>query len=232
MKGRLTILILAVIFGLAAAYGTYQYIQRLEGTYRSSGQFVTVAVAKVQIPIRQVITDQMVNFTEIPANYAHPAALGKPGEVVGKVARSQIYPGDQITKNRVAGPGDPGEGLAMLVEPGRRAITVAVNDVSGLAGMLRPGDHVDVLGTVNTGKETVTSTIVQDIKVLAVNKSLGNQVEAKQPQNSTVTLSANPFEAQHITLASEKGAIRLLLRTPADEAKPNIPSTSVNHLVR
>ncbi|MCL6610164.1 MAG: Flp pilus assembly protein CpaB [Peptococcaceae bacterium] len=232
MKGRIMILALAVAFGLAAAYGTYQYIRHMESTYKASGDFVPVAVAKVMIPARQLITEQMVTFTQIPSNYVSPTVLGTPGEVVGKVARSDIHPGEHILKSRVASPGDAGEGLAMLVEPGRRAMTVAVNDVTGVAGLLKPGDHVDVLGTVNVGSNVFTSTLVQDIRVLAVNKSTGGQADPKQPVNGTVTLSVNPSEAQHITLAAERGSIRLVLRTPADGAKIGIPSTNMNQLAR
>lgn len=234
MKGRINlILVLAVLFGLAAAYGTYQYITGLEKKYKASGNFIPVAVAKVIIPARQVISEQMLTFTEMPSNYASPSVLGQPGEVVGKLARSDIYPGEQITKNKVTTANNPAEGLAMVVEPGRRAITVAVNDVTGVAGLIKPGDHVDILGTVTAGKDVITSTLVQDIKVLAVNKSMGGGTgEANKSQNGTLTLSVNPNEAQHVTLASEKGTIRVLLRTPTDEAKGAIPSTNMNHLVR
>lgn len=234
MKGKINIiLVLAVIFGLLAAWGAYQYLKHMEKTYKSSGNFVKVAVAKVKIPPRQVINEQMVEFTEMPSNYVNPTALGSPGEVLGKVSRSEIYPGEQIIKNKLASANDPGEGLAMMVEPGRRAMTVAVNDVTGVAGMLRPGDHVDVLGTVAVGKDTLTSTIVQNIKILAVNRATANSPnDNKQPQTGNITLSLSPYEAQHVTLASEKGTIRVLLRTPADAEKVQVPSTNINHLVR
>lgn len=234
MKGRLNIILLvAVVFGLVAAWGTYQYLKHLENTYKSSGKFVPVAVAKVKIPARQIINDQMVEFTEMPDNYVNRAAVGNAGEVVGKIARADIYPGEQIIKNKIAGANDPAEGLAMLVEPGRRAMTVAVNDVTGVAGMLRPGDHVDVLGTVAVGKDTITSMLVQNIKILAVNKATGDSAaDSKQPQTGTITLSLAPAEAQQLTLAAEKGSIRVMLRTPADEARVNVPSTKIEHLVR
>ncbi len=235
MKGKINIiLVLAAAFGLAAAYGFYQYTAGLEKNYKSTGDYVPVAVAKTMIPARQVITEQMVTFREIPAKYVSPSALGSPGEALGKIARGDIYPGEQIIKNKILSPNDPGDGLAMLVEPGRRAVTVAVNDVTGVAGLLKPGDRVDILGTVSTGagKEPITSTILQDIKILAVNKSMDSPPDGKQPQNGTLTLSVNPFEAQHLTMASEKGSIRVLLRSPHDTAKVNIPSTNINHLVR
>lgn len=234
MKGKINIiLVIAVIFGLLAAWGTYQYLKHMEKTYKSSGNFVKVAVAKVKIPARQVINDQMVQFTEMPSNYVNPTALGNPGEVLGKVTRTEIYPGEQIIKNKLAGANDPGEGLAMMVEPGRRAMTVAVNDVTGVAGMLRPGDHVDVLGTVPVGNDTLTSTIVQNIKILAVNKTTGNSPnDSKQPQTGNITLSLTPTEAQQLAMASEKGTIRVLLRTPADTARVQVPSTNINQLVR
>lgn len=236
MRSRINIiLIVAVLFGLAAAYGTYQYLRHMENTYRASGNFVKVAVAKVKIPARQPIGDQMLEFKEIPSNYVEPSVIVKKEDVVGKIARSDIYPGEQILKDKVANPKDSGEGLAMLVEPGRRAITVAVNDVTGVAGLLKPGDRVDILGTVSATQDTtITSLIVQNIKVLAVNRNMsaGTGIDEKLPQNSTLTLSVDPWEAQHLTLACEKGSIRVLLRTPSDQVRVNVPSANMNHLVR
>ncbi|MCL6477974.1 MAG: Flp pilus assembly protein CpaB [Peptococcaceae bacterium] len=234
MKRRINlVLMVAVLFGLVAAYGTYQYLKHMENMYKSSENFVKVAVAKVRIPARQVIGEQMVEIKEMPANYIGPSVIGRKEEVVGKIARSEIYPGEQIIKNKVASPQDPGEGLAMLVEPGRRAMTVAVNDVSGVAGLLKPGDHVDILATVSVNKDTpITSLIVQNVRVLAVNKAMAAEADAKQPQNGTLTLSVDPVEAQQLTLATEKGSIRALLRTPTDSARLSVPSTNMNHLVR
>ncbi len=234
MKNRIVVLILALLCGLAASYGVYYYIQKLEATYSSSNNFVPVAIAKQTIPARQVITEQMLIFTKIPSNYVSREVLGKPGDIVGKVSRSEIYQGEQILKSKLINPGDSNEGLSMIVENGRRAMTIAVNDVSGLAGMLKPGDRVDVLGTITLdNNNNITSTLVQDIRVLAVGKSIESiNVDEKKPQNGTVTLSVNPFEAQHIAMAAENGSIQLLLRTPTDNVKLDLPSTSASHLIR
>lgn len=233
MRKRINlILVAALLFGLVAAWGTYQYLRHMENTYRASGQFIPVAVAKVNIPARQVISRQMVEFTQMPSNYANPASLGRPEEVVGKIARSDIYTGEQVLKNNIASPNDPAEGLAMTVEPGRRAMTVAINDITGVAGLLRPGDQVDILGTLPVGNQTITSLIVQNIRILAVNKSTSESSDSKPGQTGTLTLSLSPGEAQQLTLAAEKGNIRVLLRTPADKDWVSVPSTNVNHLVR
>jgi len=109
MRGRINIiLIVAVVFGLVAAWGTFQYLKQMEKTYKSSGKFVAVAIAKSRIPARSVINDQMVEFTEIPSNYVNPASLGNPGDIVGKVSRTDIYPGEQIIRN--IQPQRPGRG--------------------------------------------------------------------------------------------------------------------------
>lgn len=233
MKGKISfVLIFAIVFGLAAAWGAYQYFKKIENTYKASDNYVPVAVAKVIIPARQVINDQMVEFTEMPANYASPGVLGKPDEVIGKMTRSDIFPGEQIIKNKITSSSDPGEGLAMIVEPGRRAVTVPVNDVTGVAGLLKPGDHVDLLGTLTVNNQVITSTIIQNIKILAVNKSTNASDGEKQALAGLLTLSVDPFEAQHLTLTLEKGSIRVLLRTPADDTMVPIPSTNINHLAR
>ncbi len=230
MKNKIIMLIFAVFFGLSAAFGVYYYIQKLESTYTSSENFVSVAVANQKISSRQVITDQMVSYIKIPSNYVNRDVLGKPHDIVGKITRTDIYPGEQILKSKLIEYGDVQEGLSMIVENGRRAMTIAVSDVTGLAGMIKPGDRVDILGTMKVDNNDITSTLVQDIKVLAVNRVLSQQKEA-QPVG-TVTLSVNPFEAQHIALGAEKGTLQLLLRTPSDSQKVVLPSTGSGDLIR
>ncbi|MBC7324510.1 MAG: Flp pilus assembly protein CpaB, partial [Moorella sp. (in: Bacteria)] len=134
---------------------------------------------------------------------------------------------------------DPSQGLAFLVSPGKRAATIAVNDVSGLAGLLRPGDRVDVAGTVDvplgSARETVTSLLIQNVHVLAVNQFADpSPVKSsnKSTQTQTITLEVTPQQAQTLILAAERGSVRLLLRSPGDEAEVALPSVRLENLVR
>jgi len=171
-----------------------------------------------------------------PARYVNDNAVFDPKEISGQLTKAPVYPGEQILKSRVAGKNDPPEELAYIVPAGERAVTVAVNEVSGVAGLIRPGDTVDVLVTFKNGgeQEAMTSTILQKIKVLATDRNM-NAVTGKANQEEiykTVTLSVTPHQAQSLALATEQGSVRLILRSHADGNTAHIPSSRIRDLVR
>lgn len=231
MKNRL-ILLLAVIFALVAALGTYKYLENLKETYRESGNFAKVAVAATHIPAKTPITEQMLKFVDMPAKYILPGSVVSARDAVGKLARSDIFPGEQILRNKLIDKNDPAGGLPAKITPGQRAVTIAVDQVSALAGMVTPGDRVDVAVTLDTEGGPVTSTILYNVPVLAVNKTTGPGSTGKKSSPETATLMVSPAQAQQLILASETGSVRLLLRSPEDDRTAGLPSTRLKELIR
>jgi len=227
------VILLAVVFGAAAAYGVYQYLNNVKDAYVEQGDFVQVAVALQNIPAKTTISPQMFGMQEIPANYVNNDAAVDIKEVSGKLSKSPIYKDEQILRSKVSGPGDPPEELAFVVPAGQRAVTVAVNEVSGIAGMIRPGDRIDVLVTFEE-EEKMTSLILQKIKVLATDRSMSATVGQRGQEGiyQTVTLAVTPQQAQPLVLATEHGNMRLMLRSHADEEAVHIPAARVKDLVR
>ncbi|MGB9921067.1 MAG: Flp pilus assembly protein CpaB, partial [Moorellales bacterium] len=228
------------VIAFAAAISVYWYLQGLKQTYRESGHFRSVVVAAQRIPPRTRITAEMVAVKDLPARYLDANTVTELEAVVGKVSRTEILPGEILRRERLAGEEDLAEGLALQVPSGLRAVTVAVNEVSGLAGLLRPGDKVDVLSTFERRDTAggqglpVTALIVQNVKVLSVDQALDSSEEAakgkKQIPYRNVTLLVSPAQAQYLTLGSEKGSIRLLLRSPSDEEVITLPVLGMNQL--
>jgi len=234
MRSKL-ILILAIVFGLAAAFGVYQYLDNLKKSYRSSGNFKQVVVPKQMIGPRTMVTEQMVKVKDIPVELIQPGTAMELNEVVGKISRSELFSEEPILLSRLHKDNDLSGGLALTIPHGQRALTVAVDDISGVAGLLRPGDHVDVLVTFDheAEKATLTSLIMQNITILAVGQSLdGAQKGDKKVNTQTVTLAVKPDQAPPLTLASENGTIRLMLRSPKDEGTVSLPSARMQNLVR
>lgn len=232
MRNKL-IFILALVFGLLAAFGTFKYLDHLKDTYRVSGNYARVAVATTNIPARTPIQEQMLNFVEMPVEYITAGAIVDPKDAVGKLARTDIYPDEQLLQTKLVSREDPASGLAGKVTPGKRAVTVAVNQVSALAGMVIPGDKVDVAVTFDTqdsSAQSLTSTIIQNIPVLAVDSSIGPTQKTEPP--GTITLLVTPTQAQELILGTERGSIRLILRSPDDEQAPHVPAARINSLVR
>jgi pilus assembly protein CpaB len=111
------------------------------------------------------------------------------------------------------------EGIPATIEPGYRAVSVTVTDVSGVAGLIQPGAHVDVLFTrPGTMVEAITSTILQNVRVLAIGHvvQVGQTVDAKAPKVPVATLVVTPEQAQKLELAKNQGRISLSLRNPLD----------------
>jgi len=241
MKNKL-ILILAVIAGLAAAGGVFLYLEKLKQTYEISGDFIKVVTASQRIPAKTRITARMVELKDIPSKYINNRAAVDTKEVIGKIAKLDILPGEQVLRDRVAGDKDAFGDLSFMLQQGRRAVTIPVNEVSGLAGLVRPGDRVDVLGTfdlqgaVGYEKYSITTLLIQDVDVLSVDQSTipssGSNQQQKDPVPArTITLSVTPEQAQPLVLCSEKGSIRLILRPAADREPVTLPSIKMDQLV-
>jgi len=231
------VILLAVVFGAAAAYGVYQYLNNVKDAYVEQGNFVQVAVALQYIPAKTPISPQMFAMKEIPAHYVNNDAAVDPKEVSGKLSKTPLYQDEQILRSKVAGSGDPPEELAFIVPTGQRAVTVAVNEVSGIAGMIRPGDRIDVLVTFEEEVEKekkMTSLILQKIRVLATDRSMSATVGQGGQEGiyQTITLAVTPQQAQSLVLATEHGNTRMMLRSHAGEAAVHIPAARVKDLGR
>lgn len=233
MRNKL-IFLLAIIFGLAAALGTYNYLENLKRTYRTSGHFARVAVAKRKIAARMIISGEMLEFKEMPVEYILPGTVVDVKDAAGKMAVSDIYPGEMILSSKLVARNDVAAGLSAKVEKGRRAISIPVNNITALHGLINTGDRVDVLVTFNARGEQKapgTSTIIQNVPVLAVNGNLEGGAGSKQ-ELQTVTIMVDPIGAQQIALAIQHGSIQLALRSPDDQDVVPVRTSKLEDLVR
>jgi pilus assembly protein CpaB len=233
MKNRF-IFILAVLFALAAAFGTFKYMDNLKKTYQVSGNFAQIAVARQKIMARTLISEDMLDFKEMPAEYVLPGSIVDVKDAAGKLAKGDIYPGEPILSGKLVARDDPAAGLSSKVKPGKRAVTIPVNNVTALHGLINIGDSVDVMVTFNTQgeqKAAATSTIIQNVPVLAVNKSL-DSVGASKEELQTLTLMVQPEEAQQVALALQQGSVQLMLRSPEDAGAVPLPTIKLERLIR
>ena len=149
-------------------------------------------------------------------------------EVVGRTPRERVLANELIRTERLARR-DAGIGLNAIVTPGKRAMAVEVDTESGVAGFLQPNNFVDVIVTIKPDDngidaKWVTETILQGIKVLAVDQNLGNNEEKEKQNRSSsarrmrpsVTLEVTLEEAEKLALASSKGDLHLVLRSDVD----------------
>ncbi|ADT87975.1 Flp pilus assembly protein CpaB [Vibrio sp. Vb2880] len=207
--------LLSVLFGLGAVFFAKQWMDRQvqPQTEVEVVERVPVVVASRDIPASTVIEEQYLTTRLLEKSWMTENQFSEPTEVIGKIAESDIYPNEIIVAQRLSIPGE-GATLAALIPEDKRAVTIRVNDVIGVAGFLLPGNKVDVLNTIQYSKTSAnTTTILKDIRVLAVDQTAKTQ-ENKPIIVRAVTLEVSPKEAEKLLSAKSKGDIQLVLRNP------------------
>jgi len=191
-----------------------------------------VLVATRALPVGTIIDAEAFRFQRWPEGLVQPAYYikGKPGvkpaDLVGTVVRNEITAGQPFTQGSLIKPGERGF-LAAALGPGMRAVTVAVNATSGVAGFIFPGDRVDIVLTQEVaggGDGTplrVSETVMRNVRVLATDQRMSAQGEdgkAVVQRFSTVTLETTPKIAEKIAVAQTLGQLSLSLRSIADNS--------------
>ena len=212
--------ILAAALGLIAAKVGRDMVMRMRGSHVSDTKMVQVVVASSDVAPGTALAESHLSFAPMPPASLPREPFTDPAKLVGRVVVSPLLKGQLLLENALA-PAGVGRGPQALVPAGMRAITVEVNEFSGLAGMLLPGCRVDVVSTLQDRKRerAVAKTIVSNVTVLAVGRqltSLPADDEASAVSKS-VTLLVTPHEAEAVELASNSGGkTRLVLRGTLD----------------
>lgn len=220
----------ALIFGLLTSYFIYDFLAKVEKS-ATEAKAEEIVVVACNVPAKTLLTREMLVLKKVPVEGIHAQAFRKTEEAVGSITLTNLVEGEQLLKDKLASKDEVKNGLAYLIPPDKRAISIPVDDVSGVADLLKPGDKVDVaavLGLVDAnGKERMYSLVIlQDTRILAVGKKLAEKSSGKengQEDKRTVTLAVTVEEAQSLFLANQKGVLRLLLRSPIDD---NIVATT------
>lgn len=235
-KGTKKYWFIAVLCGLAAAGLFYVYLGQVEEKYRP-GDLITVVKAARPIAADQVIKPEQLTTGEIPARYAHPNAVKDISEAAGKMTTGAIAAGEEILKEKLVGEKEKIGRLAYGIPLNQRAVSIEVTPVSAVSFNVQPGDHVDVMLTIDienaaaAGNPAHTILLLQDIEVLAVGVK-GTNTGAETPASySTVTLAVTPQQAQPLVMGAEAGSIRLLLRSPVDDSTYSLaPFRLINYI--
>src|SRR5919106_6983859 len=224
MQNRLKIaLVVAVFFGLIAAYGIYNFLsqkQKETDSLRASNQDIVVAAQ--DIPPGTILNDEalkkgLIKTTPWPKTSIPVGAFSSPQQVVGKVNRVKILANEPILESRLAG---EGAGLTVRLEAGKRALALRVDEIVGVSGFIVPDDRVDViltttpLGAAQDAK--ISKIVLQNKRVLSVAQST-EQKDGKPQLARSITLEVTPEEAEKLSLAQQEGQIVLALRGVGDE---------------
>lgn len=209
-RANLVILVVAIAMGAIAAVLATNWIQSRAVADRET---TTIVVATSALPFGTPITEDKITVVEWAAKALPEGAFRTKNELLKdgrRVTLATIGANEPIISNKITGPGQRAS-LSSMVESGKRAVTVRVDDVRGVAGFILPNDHVDVVLIRTEGNQKYSDLLLQNVKVLAI-----DQVATEQRNQPTVaravTLEVTPHQAQKITLATDVGRLSLVLR--------------------
>ncbi|MDD5069217.1 MAG: Flp pilus assembly protein CpaB [Candidatus Omnitrophica bacterium] len=220
--------IINIIIGIVCAAGAilliHGHIMKQEGRIQQlieEGKAVRVVVARYDISRETTITEEMVTTKVVNRNALQPGDLTAMESVIGKFAEVDILSGQHINGNMIRAFGSF-DFLSQAVKKGLRAITIPVDKLSAVEGLLKPQDKIDIVGTFNIPTETgeiapVVLTIFQSVEVLATNTNISRYKTSKAIQS--VTLALEPEDVRTLTFVMEMGRIKLVLRGEADVAQ-------------
>jgi len=182
-----------------------------------------VVVAKADLSLGRQLRRDDLSTLDWPASavpegsFEDPAAIVDRGLIVSVVRNEPILPAKLASK-------EAGSGLPPIIAKGKRALSVRVNEVIGVAGYVLPGTHVDVIATANPtsrSEDITTKVVLSNVEVLAAGTRLEQDTpDGKPMQVTVVTLLVTPDESERLTLASTEGKIQLALRNPLDTESP------------
>jgi pilus assembly protein CpaB len=228
----------ALIAALAtAALGIalmFVYMRRFEAEVRG-GDLVEVLVAVEDIPLGAQISEDMLGFDEVPRKYLQERHIRRNDvqRILGVRARAEIRANEWVLWTDLATTGDQRRDLSSLLREGMRAVNIGVRRGSAFGGLLRPGDRVDVLLTMEEGGG-ITLPLLQNILVLAVGSDTGRVSFDEEDENdlTSITCALTVEQAQLITLGASRGSMSLILRNPDDiHVIEDLPDTRINDIV-
>ncbi len=222
----LTLLVLALLLALAAAvYAAGWMSQRAQ----SSSQ---VVVAAVDVELGTRLSPQMLTMAAWPSSALPPGAFADLAKLQDRVLRVGVLKGEAVVERKLAPQGTQG-GLAAVIAEGKRAMTVRVNDVVGVAGFALPGTYVDVMVNTQQGRgedSHISKTVLEQVLVLAVAQEAGR--DDTQPKVvSAVTLELTPPDAEKLDLARSVGTLSLVLRNQVDRQRVSTQGSTKQQLL-
>ena len=218
------VLLAALGVGGLAALGAKNYLstQMAEIDARDKNKtMVQVVVAKSDLAKGSPLTAETVAVRSIPKEWAHSGAITPEqfGRSEGAVLAYPANAGEPVIWAQLEGQRAPT--FSTRLTPGRRAVTVPVDEISSLSGMVEPGDLIDIVVSINKDKRNFTFTLLQSVTVLATGTKASQ--EEKDPEGrprtfTTITLDTSPEDAKRVIAAREVGRVTALLRAPNDNS--------------
>jgi len=228
-KRRLVVVLtLAVAMGLLASYVVYQAVKTARGQQPETEQ---VVIAAANVNLGEALTSKHVKMTTWPKATMPAGTLKSVKDAEGRVVRTSIVAGELILEAKLAPTGQGGL-MPVLVPPGKRAVSIKVDEAVQRSGFVLPNSRVDVLVTMSrdTGRSKESRIVLQDVSVLAADQTV-EMKDNKPVTMVTVTMALSPEETERLALAQNEGKVTLALRNMQDSARISTPGVTVAQLL-
>lgn len=229
----LIMLVIAAACGLAAMVLTQRFLSAPSD--KKNEDLVPILVAAVEMQGGTMLNESMLKTVDYPKAFVPAGAVTDAQKIVGRATRYHLGPSEVLTEAKLA-PEGVKAGLETVIPEGRRAITVPMPTSRSVAGFIKPGSHVDVVLNMRSqgpDKPPLAKTILQDVKVLAVNAEMQNtgDPDNKGKMVEMVTFLLDPNEADKLALAQENGTISLRLRSGVDKEATIAKKITLDELI-
>jgi pilus assembly protein CpaB len=230
MKLENKLIFLAIICGLAAGVLTFMSLSMKEKSIETAMDPVQVVVADRIIPQWTRLDETLVKYGTIPKKYFTKAYITDMKQIEGKITMVPFGAEEPVLNNKLS---ESGNELNTAIPGGLRAMTVSVDEESGIGYMAKPGDYVDILLTFERadGKAayTMTATILQSVRVIAVGSDYS--VLSRNRSYTSMTLALTPEEVEILTFAKNKGRLNFSLRAIGDRVKEKLKKSDFEDLI-
>ena len=225
---------IAVLIALITSLLIYGYLKKSRVTPVAIEK-ESVAVATVDLTWGTKLTKEMMKQIDVPKGSLPGGFFSGPSAIEGRVLIYPVKANEPIFESRLAPMHVKTGGVAAVVNPKKRAMAVKVDKVIGVSGFIHPGNRVDVLITLATGKASapVTKTILENILVLAVGSETKEKrgIEERSSSVDVITFEVTPQEAEKLALATTEGKLQLVLRNFSDTEPVLTQGTSISNLL-
>jgi pilus assembly protein CpaB len=230
MDKKAAVLLGASLFlATTAGWAAYQYLNKYPGGH-SGSDTVAVVVAAEDLTFGTKLEEGQLQIAQFPKSSVPRGTYAVLDSVTGQTSKVFLVKGEPVLRSKLS---SVGGGLSVMVRPSMRAISLQIDQVTGVSGFVLPGDRVDVLVTIdNAGGSNVavTKTALQNAEVLAA----GTTTEEKNKRTITtqaVTLLVDPVGAETVALGQAQGKIHLVLRNPVDQEVVDVKPTDTRSIM-
>jgi pilus assembly protein CpaB len=212
-------LAIALVVAFVLSTVVYKQFQKASAVKPVDTEHVVVAASAMPLGTR--VDASNLKLISWPAGQPVAGVFNSIDQAANRALITPVAANEMILDSKLA-PKEAGAGLPAVIPEGMRAMSVAVNDVIGVAGFVTPGTKVDVLvtgklvGANHTEEDTITRTILENVGVLAAGQKIEQDREGKPQTVPVITLLVSPEDAARLAMASTQGKIQLALRNTVD----------------